>query len=249
MKEEYIHIEQLSLQYKGSDTKAIDDFNLSIKKGEIFGLLGPNGAGKTTLMSLLTGVLQLHHGKIEIDGLAIQHHKKKVQEKMGFVPQEYALYPKLTAKENLMFFGKMTGLHGPRLKTAVSEGIDKMGLASFANKRINTFSGGMKRRINLLAGVLHQPEIIVLDEPTVGVDVHSKQVIIDYLKQLNRDGATIVYSSHLLHQAQNFCTRIAIIESGKIKVEGKTEGILLKNGKVRTLEELFVEYTSQNNDA
>jgi ABC-2 type transport system ATP-binding protein len=244
--ENSVEIKNLSLKYKGTDFKAIDNLSLTIEKGQVLGLLGPNGAGKTSLISVLTGLVKPNEGTVTIEGYKTSKNIQEIRTLIGVVPQEYALYPKLTAKENLMFFGSMYGVKNPELKQRVNDGIAKMGLADFANKRIDTFSGGMKRRINLLAGVLHRPVVIFLDEPTVGVDVQSKGVIIDYLSQLNKAGTTIIYSSHLLHEAQTFCTRVAIIDHGIIQKEGPTKEVLISEGRVKSLEEIFIENTGQN---
>lgn len=241
-----IEIDQLSLSYKNTDFKAINNLSLKVKRNEVLGLLGPNGAGKTTLISMLTGLQRPDKGKIFIEGLETSANIHEIQKIIGVVPQEYALYPKLTAKENLQFFGSMYGVDRKILKRRIDEGIEKMGLSKFSNKRIDTFSGGMKRRINLLAGVLHEPKLIFLDEPTVGVDVQSKHVIIEFLTFLNQAGTTIVYSSHLLHEAQSFCSRVAIIDHGEIQVEGATKDILVSEGRVKSLEEIFIENTSNS---
>jgi len=240
-----VEIKNLSLKYSGTDFKAIDNLNLTIQKGEVLGLLGPNGAGKTSLISILTGLIKPNEGKVIIEGLETSKNIGGIRKLIGVVPQEYALYPKLTAKENLMFFGSMYGVRNPVLKQRVEEGIEQMGLSKFANKRMDTFSGGMKRRINLLAGVLHRPQVIFLDEPTVGVDVQSKRVIIEYLNQLNGVGTTIIYSSHLLHEAQTFCSRVAIIDHGVIQIEGPTQEVLISEGRVKSLEEIFLENTGK----
>lgn len=243
--ENSVVIKNLSLKYRSTDFKALHNLNLTIKKGEVFGLLGPNGAGKTSLISILTGLIKPDEGKITIEGFETSKDIKKIRSLIGVVPQEYALYPKLTARENLMFFGSMYGVRNPELKQRINDGINQMGLTKFANKRIDTFSGGMKRRINLLAGILHRPQVIFLDEPTVGVDVQSKRVIIEYLSQLNDLGTTIIYSSHLLHEAQTFCTRVAIIDQGVIQIEGPTEEVLISEGRVKSLEEIFIENTGK----
>lgn len=242
-----IQIQNLSLQYENTDTRAIDKLSLEIKQRDIFGLLGPNGAGKTSLISILSGLIQPDSGTVFVDGIKLCNKNiGEIRQRIGVVPQEYALYPKLTAKENLRFFGSMYGVKKNNLKRRVDEGIDKMGLSKFANKKINTFSGGMKRRINLLAGLLHRPKLLFLDEPTVGVDVQSKRVIIDYLTELNQQGVTIVYSSHILHEAQDFCSRVVVLDSGIIQVLGKTKEILISEGKVKTLEEIFIEHTKKS---
>ena len=188
MKEVIIQISQLAKKYKCSDFYAVQPLSLSIINGEIFGLLGPNGAGKTTLISLLCGLIKPSDGGIEIAGLTYHKNKREIQHLMGVVPQEYAIYPSLTAFENLMYFGAMYGLKGKKLEGRINETLDALGLLKFANKRINTFSGGMKRRVNLIAGILHEPKVLFLDEPTVGVDVQSKNVIIEHLRNLNSRG-------------------------------------------------------------
>lgn len=241
--ENSVEVIKLSLKYPGTDFKAINELSLTIKKGEVFGLLGPNGAGKTSLISILTGLIKPDAGTVKIEGLETSRKIHEIRSLIGVVPQEYALYPNLTAKENLMFFGSMYGVNKGELKQRINDGITQMGLEKFANKRIETFSGGMKRRINLLAGVLHQPKLILLDEPTVGVDVQSKRVIIEYLSNLNKLGTTIIYSSHLLHEAQLFCTRVAIIDHGEIQIEGPTQEVLISEGRVKSLEEIFIENT------
>ncbi|MEX1192656.1 MAG: ABC transporter ATP-binding protein [Brumimicrobium sp.] len=238
-----ISVENISKRYKNTDFQALDNLSLSVKKGEIFGLLGPNGAGKTSLISVLTGLIKPDKGTFFIDGDEFSRNKDKIRRIIGMVPQEYALYPNLTARENLLFFGSMYGLKKDELVERIDSGIQKMGLKKFENKRIDTYSGGMKRRINLLAGVLHRPKVLFLDEPTVGVDVQSKHAIINFLRDLNESGATIVYSSHLLNEAQTFCTRVAIIDSGKIVLEGDTADVINKSGDIKSLEEVFIEAT------
>ena len=178
-----IQISQLSKKYKDAEMYSLNDFTLSIYEGQIFGLLGPNGAGKTTLISILCGLVKPTSGSFSIDDLTYSKNGNEIKKIIGVVPQEYALYPTLTARENLMYFGSMYGLKGSDLKEKVIESLDFLGLLKFADKRIETFSGGMKRRINLIAGILHNPKVLFLDEPTVGVDVQSKNAIIDYLKK------------------------------------------------------------------
>lgn len=241
-----IHIENLSHQYMGVDAKALKNLSLSIEEGDIFGLLGPNGAGKTTLISILTGLIPLQEGRVEIQGLDLVKNLAAIRKIIGVVPQEYALYPKLTARENLQFFGSLYGVSKGMLRQQIEEGLDKMGLSKYANRKIETFSGGMKRRINLLAGLLHRPQVLFLDEPTVGVDVQSKSLIMSFLKELSQEKMTLIYSSHILHEAQEFCTKVAVLDEGRIKLMGKTEEVLVSNGKTKTLEEIFLEYTQQN---
>ena len=240
-----LQIQQLSKKYKGADYYSVSKLDLDILEGEIFGILGPNGAGKTTLISMLCSLIKPTSGTFTINNLDYTHNKKELKQLIGIVPQEYALYPSLTAYENLSYFGSMYGLQGKALKDSIHLYLGKMGLLEFANKKIEIFSGGMKRRINLIASVLHQPKILFLDEPTVGVDVQSKNVIIDHLKQLNKQGITIVYTSHHLNEAEHFCTRVAIIDHGKIIVKGQPKELIASNEKAHNLEDVFIEFTGK----
>jgi ABC-2 type transport system ATP-binding protein len=240
MKSPIIQIKSLSKQYRDADIFSVDKLSLDVKKGEIFGLLGPNGAGKTTLISMLCGLIKPTSGEFTINGLSYKNDSTTIKKIIGVVPQEYALYPTLTARENLEYFGAMYGLKGTDLKEKVAESLDYLGLLKFADKKIDTYSGGMKRRINLIAGILHKPTVLFLDEPTVGVDVQSKNVIIDYLKKLNSEGTTIIYTSHHLIEAQDFCTQIAIIDAGKIFAEGTPENLISETKNAHNLEDVFI---------
>lgn len=240
-----IQIDQLSKKYKGADDYAVRDLNLNISEGEIFGLLGPNGAGKTTLISMLSSLIRPTSGSFSIDGLNYADHKKKLKQLIGTVPQEYALYPSLTAFENLMYFGSMYGLKGEKLKENINSHLNILGLSKFAKKKVKTYSGGMKRRINLIAGILHEPKVLFLDEPTVGVDVQSRNVIIDHLTQLNKKGTTIIYTSHHLNEAQEFCTRVAIIDMGSIVCIGKPKQLISEQQDARHLEDVFLALTGK----
>lgn len=241
-----IKIESLSKKYKDADQYSLNDVSLAINEGEIFGLLGPNGAGKTTLISMLCGLVKPTSGHFTIDGLNYANHSSKIKKIIGVVPQEYALYPTLTARENLHYFGSMYGLKGSDLKDKVIETLDLLGLLKFADKRVETFSGGMKRRVNLIAGILHKPKVLFLDEPTVGVDVHSKNAIIEYLKVLNQNGTTIIYTSHHLAEAEDFCSNIAILDQGQIYAQN-TPLILIESTKdARNLEDVFISLTGKD---
>jgi ABC-2 type transport system ATP-binding protein len=240
-----ITIEGLYKKYKDADAFSVNDLSIVIDKGEIFGLLGPNGAGKTTLISMLCGLLKPTSGSFTIFGLSYKNNEKEIKKIMGVVPQEIALYPTLTAKENLMYFGSMSGLAAGELNTKVNNALEKLGLSKFADKRIETFSGGMKRRINLIAGILHNPEVLFLDEPTVGVDVQSKNVIIEYLKELNQGGMTIIYTSHHLIEAQDLCTKIAIIDQGKIYAYATPQELIAQTKGSKNLEDVFITITGK----
>lgn len=240
-----IEIKDLTKYYKGMSTPAIDNINLNINKGEIFGLLGPNGAGKTTTISILCGLFNPTSGNVFIDGMQFQNSAEKIKSIIGVVPQEIALYPSLTAKENLRFFGHLYGLKGKQLKTRIDECLELFGLEKNANRKIKTFSGGMKRRINLIAGILHKPKIIYLDEPTVGVDVQSRNVILEYLRELNKEGTTIIYTSHYMEEAENFCSKIAIIDKGNIITKGKPQELIDSKEEYTDLESIFLNITGR----
>ncbi|HEU0136459.1 MAG TPA: ABC transporter ATP-binding protein [Flavobacterium sp.] len=240
-----IEIQSLSKKYRDADQFSVSDLSLDINPGEIFGLLGPNGAGKTTLISMLCGLIKPTSGNFTINSLNYKNNSDEIKNIIGVVPQEYALYPTLTATENLEYFGAMYGLKGDILKRKVAESLDLLGLTNFANKRIDTYSGGMKRRVNLIAGILHNPKVLFLDEPTVGVDVQSRHVILDFLKGINSAGTTIVYTSHHLSEAQDFCTRIAIIDGGKIYANGTPAKLITDFPNAATLEEVFISLTGK----
>jgi len=241
-----ITIENLSKTYQGSDEPALDRICTRIPEKEIFGLLGPNGAGKTTTIHILCGLLQPTSGEVTINGLNLDRHRVQIRRIIGVVPQEIALYPTLTAWENLQFIGNMYGLKGAALRQRVEECLDMLGLLKFAGKKIKTYSGGMKRRINLIAGILHKPRILFLDEPTVGIDVQSRTVILDYLKELNQSGTTVLYTSHYLEEAEDFCTQIAILDYGRILVQGRPRELIANQPDYTDLESLFLHLTGRH---
>jgi ABC-2 type transport system ATP-binding protein len=240
-----IEICDLSKKYKGAENFSVKNLNLTVKDGEIFGLLGPNGAGKTTLIAMLSSLLKPTSGSFSIHGLTFQENKFQLQQHIGIVPQEYALYPTLTAFENLYYFGSMYGLKGTHLKNSIHEYLETLGLSRFAKKKVSTFSGGMKRRVNLIASILHNPKVLFLDEPTVGVDVQSKNVIIEHLQELNRKGTTIIYTSHHLNEAELFCHRVAIIDQGQIIIKGVPSALIASHQDAHNLEDVFLEITGK----
>lgn len=240
-----IQIAKLSKKYKDAEMYSLVDFSLAVNEGQIFGLLGPNGAGKTTLISMLCGLIKPTSGSFSINNLTYAKNGNEIKKIIGVVPQEYALYPTLTASENLMYFGSMYGLKGDNLRDKVIESLDFLGLLRFADKRIETFSGGMKRRVNLIAGILHNPQLLFLDEPTVGVDVQSKNAILDYLKELNKNGTTIIYTSHHLSEAEDFCTDIAIIDRGQLFAQGTPENLISRTTNANNLEDVFISLTGK----
>jgi ABC-2 type transport system ATP-binding protein len=194
---------------------AVDDLALDIPKGELFGLLGPNGAGKTTTISMLVGALRPDGGEVRINGDA-DPTRASVRRQIGLAPQALALYDELTAEENLAFYGRLYGLRGPALSKRVGWALDFAGLADRRRDRLATFSGGMKRRINLAAGLVHEPQVLFLDEPTVGVDPQSRNYIFESIEQLKAQGLTILYTTHYMEEAQRLCDRVAIMDHGRI---------------------------------
>lgn len=214
----FIEVRSLRKEYK--NTVAVDDIDLSVERGEIFGLLGPNGAGKSTTISMISGLLTPTSGSIFLKGEDVTKSPWKVKSILGLVPQDIALYPTLTARENLFFWGKMYSLSGALLRERVDAALEYAGLTDRANERIDTYSGGMKRRINISAALLHKPEFLIMDEPTVGIDPQSRSHILETVLSLNREGITVLYTSHYMEEVEYLCLRIAIMDRGKIIAAG-----------------------------
>ncbi len=209
-----------NLAKRFGETVAVDDVSFSVERGEIFGLLGPNGAGKTTTIGMISCLLDPDGGTIVVDGHSTVGESSAVRATLGVVPQEIALYPTLTAAENLAFWGRMYGLTGGALKEAIAAALDVAGLADRAKERIEKYSGGMKRRINIAAGVLHAPKVLLMDEPTVGIDPQSRNHILETVKDLNRAGTTVLYTSHYMEEVEYLCDRIAIMDHGRLIAMG-----------------------------
>jgi ABC-2 type transport system ATP-binding protein len=205
---------------------ALDRVSLSLARGEFFGLLGPNGAGKTTLMSLVAGLRAPDSGSISISGQRVGPNAMAPRHELGFVPQAIALYEELSAEENLRLFGKLYGLAGQELRARVDHGLHAAQLFERRQDKVQTYSGGMKRRINVVASILHRPALLLCDEPTVGVDPQSRNAIFEFLQRLNADGMTIVYSTHYMEEATRLCSRIAIIDHGRLLALGTLDELL-----------------------
>lgn len=216
-----VQIDKLTKRF--DETVAVDQISLGIKEGEIYGLLGPNGAGKSTLINMMCGMLKKDEGSISIFGKNIDNSMMEIKKDLGVVPQEIALYQDLTAKENVKFFGSLYGLKGSVLKEKTAEALEFVGLIDQANKLAKTFSGGMKRRLNIACAIVHQPKMIIMDEPTVGIDPQSRNHILTSVKKLNQQGATIIYTTHYMEEAEFLCSRIGIIDYGKLIAEGTNE--------------------------
>ena len=213
-------LETKKLTKRFGEIVAVDDVSFEVRPGEIYGLLGPNGAGKTTTISLACGLLKPDGGDIRIDGKSFWNNPKEARKMMGVVPQDLALYEELSGRENLEFWGRVAGLNARDAKTRATELLEALTLSDRAKDPIKKYSGGMKRRINLGCALMHQPKLILLDEPTVGIDPQARMNILDFIKDVVADGVGILYTTHYLEEAESLCDRIGIIDHGKILAEG-----------------------------
>lgn len=227
---------------------ALDDFTLEVPRGSIFGLLGPNGAGKTTTISTISCLLAPDGGDVTVGGHSVRSDVTAVKRELGVVPQEIALYPTLSAGENLAFWGRMYGLSGAALKKAVDDALLLAGLEDRSKERVEKYSGGMKRRINIAAGILHTPRVLLMDEPTVGIDPQSRNHILETVKELNGKGMTVLYTSHYMEEVEFLCDRIAIMDHGKIIAMGTLNelravvgGMDVVDVKVESVSDLVLE--------
>lgn len=213
-----LQVENLTKTYK--EVSAVKEINFELKEGEILGFLGPNGAGKSTTISMISSLLKPSNGDILLNGKSVLKDPQPLRKLLGVVPQDIALYPDLTGYENLLFFGKIYGLRKTELKTRVEEILEVIGLKERAHERLETYSGGMKRRINIGAALLHEPKILIMDEPTVGIDPQSRNHILSTVKDLNAKGMTILYTSHYMEEVELLCDRIYIMDHGSIIASG-----------------------------
>ena len=228
---------------------AVNGLSLEVRQGELFGLLGPNGAGKSTTMNLAIGLLEPDHGTVTIGD-----HQKPTdttsRRQIGVAPQTLALYDELTAEENLRFFGKLYGLRGRALKSAVDKLLDLVGLADRRRHRVGTYSGGMQRRLNLAVALVHDPPLLLLDEPTVGIDPQSRNAIFDFVQQLHDEGRTIVYTTHYMEEPQRLCERVAIIDHGRLLALDSVDALIAEHGgrSVITVERSTGDERIETND-
>ena len=239
-----IHIQDLYKTYRSASRPSVDGLTLQVEQGMFFGLLGPNGAGKTTIISVLCGLLPFEGGEVMVYGFDVKRRMTNIKPLMGIVPQDIALYPELTVVENLLFFGGMYGLTPNELRQRIDTYLNDFSLTQRANKKVGYLSGGLKRQVNLIAALLHRPSLLFLDEPTVCVDVHSKQIIIENLQNLHRNGMTIVYTSHDMNEAEQLCTHVALINHGRVVCCG-VPFTLINDASVSSLEALFIRKTLQ----
>jgi ABC-2 type transport system ATP-binding protein len=241
---EVLTARELGKHYAGMVRPAVDGLDLTIFRGEILGLLGPNGAGKTTTIAMLSTTLRPDRGRVMVCGLDTLRETRRARAHIGLVPQEIALYAELTAAENLNFFGRLQQLRGGDLKKACGEALAAVGLGNSAHQKVATFSGGMKRRTNLAAGLLHRPDLLFLDEPTVGIDAQSRQLILEKLLDLKSQGLTMLYTTHYMEEAAQLCDRVAIMDQGRLLRTG-APGELVADAGCRDLGELFLQLTGR----
>lgn len=213
-----LRVEHLAMSYGA--VRAVDDVSLEVREGEIYGLLGPNGAGKTTTISIIAGLLKADAGRVLVAGADFGADPARAKKIMGVVPQEIALYEELSGRENLEFWGRIAGLSGPAARRRAAEVLAALSLSDRAKDAIKTYSGGMKRRINLGAALLHRPRLLLLDEPTVGIDPQARTNILEFVQGLCADGTAILYTTHYLEEAERLCRRIGILDHGQLLTEG-----------------------------
>lgn len=245
MTEIILSTENLVKNYAGSDRPAINSLSLKVCRGQVFGLLGPNGAGKTTTISILCTLLQPSSGSATILGHDVSRQAAAVRRKIGLVPQDIALYDSLTARENLRYFARIFQLSGQVIEKRITECLELAELQDCADQRVSTYSGGMKRRANLAAGILHQPEILFLDEPTVGIDAQSRNLILERLMALNRNGMTLIYTTHYMEEAQQVCDEVAIVDGGQMIACGPPTQLVKEADGCENLEGLFLQLTGK----
>ena len=247
MDETILKLNGLSKKY--DNKTVVDHISLEIKKGEIFGLLGPNGAGKSTTMNMICSLLKPTSGSIELFHMDVKKNIKQIKSKIGYIPQDLALHGNLKAWENVELFTSLYGIKGKDLKEAVDKSLDFVGLSDKRNGYSKNFSGGMKRRLNIACALGHEPELLIFDEPTVGIDPQSRNFILEKIKETNKNGTTVIYTSHYMEEVEAICTRIAIMDSGKIIAIGTKEELVKlvtdHDDSHMTLEEVFLTLTGK----
>lgn len=238
-----IEINNLQKMYEGAWNPALDGLSLSVAQNSITGLLGPNGAGKTTCINIICGLVKADAGNAQIFGQDCSIHKNYVRKIIGVVPQQIALFGNLTAWENFEYIGRLYLLSEKEIKSKAKHLLERLGLEKHAHKRIGRYSGGMKRRANIIASLLHDPELLILDEPTAGVDVQSRTLILDFLQDYHARNKTILYTSHHLDEAEELCEKVVIIDEGKYIISGTPKELIANTKDCRKLEDVFLHYT------
>ncbi len=241
-------LKTIDLTKKYDNKVVVDNLNLEIKKGEIFGLLGPNGAGKSTTMNMICGIIRPTLGGVEFIGQDFAKNRKDLIEKLGYIPQNLAIHGNLKAWENVELFTSLYGIKGVRLKERIDEALEYVGLLEKKNDYAKTFSGGMKRRLNIACAIGHHPDLLIFDEPTVGIDPQSRNFILEKIRESNKNGATIIYTSHYMEEVEAICTRIAIMDNGKVIATGTSDELkkmVVDDISTITLEEVFLTMTGK----
>ena len=236
------------LTKKYDNRVVVDNLNISIEEGEIFGLLGPNGAGKSTTMNMICGIVKPTLGSVEFHGKDFDKHRKELIVELGYIPQELAIHGNLKAWENVELFTSLYGIKGAELKKRIDESLEYVGLLEKKNDYAKTFSGGMKRRLNIACAIGHHPDLLIFDEPTVGIDPQSRNFILDKIRESNKNGATVIYTSHYMEEVEAICTRIAIMDNGKVIATGTSEELkkmVVNDTSSITLEEVFLTLTGK----
>jgi ABC-2 type transport system ATP-binding protein len=244
-------LELANLRKTFGELAAVSDVSFTVAPGQLVGLLGPNGAGKTTTVSMIAGLVAPDRGEVRIGGRRLSGDTDPLKRRIGLVPQDLALYDELTARQNLRFFGALYGLRGGGLAAAIADALALVGLADRAHDRVKTFSGGMKRRLNLAAGLLHDPDVLILDEPTVGVDPQSRNAIFDNLEALKRDGKALLYTTHYMEEAERLADRIIVLDHGRVIAEDTLAGLYADFAATRgeapaSLESVFLGLTGRS---
>jgi ABC-2 type transport system ATP-binding protein len=241
-----LQLTDLRKQYRGALVPALDGLSFSVARGTIVGLLGPNGAGKTTSINIICGLVDADGGEAKVMGLDAGRDRQEIRRKIGVVPQQIALFGNLTGRENFRYIGRLYGLSDAMIQRRTDLLLGRMGLEGHADKRVSRYSGGMKRRANIIATLLHDPELLILDEPTAGVDVQSRALILDFLKEYHSQGKTILYTSHLLDEAEQLCEEVVIVDEGRFITQGTPRALVAQTPDSRRLEDVFLHFTGHS---
>ena len=239
-------MKDLIKRYKSTGEIALRGINLTVHEGEFLGLLGPNSAGKTTFTSIVCGLINPTSGSVSVFNRDVTDSPGDHKKRMGLVPQEIALYSGLTVKENIYFYGHLMGYHGEDLKKRASSLIEVFNLGEHLSKLLVHCSGGIKRRVNLISGIIHSPELLILDEPTLGVDIQLREMIFDYLSGLNKNGTTIIYTTHYMKEAELLCSRVNIIDHGTLIADGSPADLIAENKGCTDLGQVFLKLTGRD---
>ena len=241
-------LKTVDLTKKYDGRTVVDNLNIEIKKGEIFGLLGPNGAGKSTTMNIICNIVKPDYGTVEFMGKDFRKNKKELSKRLGYIPQNLAIHGSLKAWENVELFTSLYGIKGEELKDRIDESLEYVGLSERRNDYAKNFSGGMKRRLNIACAIGHHPDLLIFDEPTVGIDPQSRNFILEKIKESNKNGATVIYTSHYMEEVEAICSRIAIMDNGRVIASGTSEELkklVVDDVESITLEEVFLTITGK----